>query len=202
MSDKTALERLIDILDDPIDSILPLLHDGKDKKIDLADLINIVKELFEENEKLAIQYQEISKKHESDVPKGLSGLSEIIGDENVDAETLWGQVELQNKALNKLLKKSKKILEKAPEKIVVLDLKQILSESDEDESDDSENDNSKQSDDDEGSADSETRRIRKRMDRAMEDMDDDEGEGSGDDEGSDEDEEVKKEEKKASGDEE
>ncbi|KAL3945259.1 MAG: hypothetical protein SGBAC_000670 [Bacillariaceae sp.] len=177
---KPALDRLIEIFDDPLNSILPLLHDGKDKKIGRLDLINIIKELFQTTESLAKQYQEISKKNDKDTPSGLSGLSEIIGGDEIDSETLWGQVELQNKALNKLVKKSKKKLEKAPEKICVLDMKEILSESEEDENDGSEEDKSEKShddDDEEGSVDSETRRIRERMDRAMEDESDD-GEGN------------------------
>mmetsp|Transcript_29662 Transcript_29662/g.71378 ORF Transcript_29662/g.71378 Transcript_29662/m.71378 type:complete len:630 (-) Transcript_29662:32-1921(-) len=81
-------------------------------------------------------------------------------------------------------------------------MKEILSESEDDESSGSEDENSHQSDEEGDSVDSETRRIRERMDRAMDDMDDDEGEGSDDGEGSDEDVGETKNEKKVSEDDE
>ena len=145
-----------------------------------------------------------AEEEEGDAIQALSGLDELFtgigpelstgGDkdraagEGVDAEMLWGQVELQNQAAMKLVKKSIKNFRKKPEKVTILDINQINDsdkdgyDDDADEDGNSDNDqgadqiesddNSYQNSGDDDDSEEETRRIRERMERAMEDMDD------------------------------
>jgi len=130
----------------------------------------------------------------------LTGLKELYV--NGDAETIWGQVELQNNALIRpLLKKSiKKLSSTAADNIVLLDMEEIESSSedemasksdsgdaddsdDNDNADDSDDDDADDSDDNDDADDSdhekndeETERIKNRMARAMIDMEDEDEE--------------------------
>eukprot|EP00980_Cylindrotheca_fusiformis_P011303 scaffold2599_cov125-Cylindrotheca_fusiformis.AAC.13 len=176
---ENPLDILLETLENPETHILPLLSASKEKGEMREKLIGVVKHLFQQNEIIAKKYQELTKKNNDDEPAGLSGLDEMITGDGIDIETMWGQVELQNAALNKLVKKSTKRLEKSVDKITVLDLSKVLSESEseEDEEEDS-NSSDGESDDDQdshgkenGSVDSTTRRMEERMKRAMEDMD-------------------------------
>ncbi|CAB9516194.1 nucleolar ribonucleoprotein protein MPP10 [Seminavis robusta] len=110
-------------------------------------------------------------------------------EEAVDGETIWGQIELQNEALQGILKKSVKKLGKLAQeqketnatnnsnKIQLLDLQSAVFEGDEEKDDDDDD-----SDSEEGSSsgeeetgedeDSVTRRMKERMRRAMEDQED------------------------------
>jgi U3 small nucleolar RNA-associated protein MPP10 len=180
---ETALDTLVQTLDNPETHILPLLYDSKEKKVNREELINVIQHLFQHNEILAKKYQELTNRDKDDQPSGLSGLPEMIAGNGIDAETMWGQVDLQNKALNKLVKKSTKRLGKSVDKICVLNMSEVLSES---ESEDDENSDGRGNDQENdggeiGSVDSATRRMEERMERAMENMESDEEEG--DDEG-------------------
>jgi len=107
-----------------------------------------------------------------------------MGEEDVaiDAETLWGQVDLQNEALSALLWKQVKKLSVSTEVIQLLDLDQVLSDnddaseaeddsvSDEDEKEE-DFDDEQPSDDDEEEVDKETKKIRARMACTMDNMD-------------------------------
>lgn len=129
-------------------------------------------------------YQSLTKKtangeETATVLGSLSGLAEsyLPQEGDLDVETIWGQVDLQNEALRKLLKRSVKRLAKAPEDVCVLNMGEVLSEEEEDEDEESDNDQAEQVSDEEGGEesdaddDSETKRIRERMERAMDDMD-------------------------------
>lgn len=171
---ENPLDTLIQTLDNPETHILPLLYDSKEKKVNREKLISVIKHLFQQNEILAKKYQELTNKKEDDQPPGLSGLPEMITGDGIDAETMWGQVDLQNKTLNKLVKKSTKRLEKLADKICVLNMKEVLSDSESEEEDDS-NDRGSDKDlhsdgEDSPSVDSATRRMQERMERTMEDM--------------------------------
>ena len=128
----------------------------------------------------------------------LSGLAELYtgeadgsadgGDMAVDAETLWGQVDLQNEALLPKLRKSVRSLAKAidregPASVKLLDFGDLTDHDNDD--DDSGNDDdesrsgSEQGGDDvdvdasdEEEEDDEARRIRERMEKAMAEMSD------------------------------
>lgn len=147
-----------------------------------------------------------------DDPCTLSGLPSLyIGESSdtagVDAETIWGQVDLQNAALMSRLKKNVKKLAKRSnddekrygpdDRIQLLEMGAI--NSDEDEGGSLVSGSENELDMDEGSAasnlvddddeeedqdadsdeDSDARRIRERMEKAMEDMSDDDGEEEG-----------------------
>ena len=108
----------------------------------------------------------------------------------VDAETLWGQVELQNTALHKKLKRSVKQLCKAAASRNAVTAIQLLEQtmSDDDGSARSSGPSEKASSDEHESEedddeDEETKRIRKRMERAEEDMEDEEEDSSTDEDG-------------------
>jgi U3 small nucleolar RNA-associated protein MPP10 len=180
---ETALDTLVQTLDNPETHILPLLYDSKEKKVNREELINVIQHLFQHNEILAKKYQELTNRDKDDQPSGLSGLPEMIAGNGIDAETMWGQVDLQNKALNKLVKKSTKRLGKSVDKICVLNMSEVLSESESEDDDNSDGRGNDQENDggEIGSVDSATRRMEERMERAMENMESDEEEG--DDEG-------------------
>jgi U3 small nucleolar RNA-associated protein MPP10 len=203
------LRNLANILDNPEQRILPLLYgttaEAKEKrKKAQQELVAIAKTLFGEIENVAKQHHQVTAKlkgksgDEATSSATLSGLDELyapLGDE-IDAEMLWGQVELQNQAVLKLTKKQINRFRKDPEKVVILDMSQIPSSDDEsdsdndDDSDQSEGGGDKEmktrdnadSDESAGSddeneedpdEDEETRRIRERMESAMDDMDSD-----------------------------
>ena len=132
---------------------------------------------------------------DDDTPETLSGLDELYM-QDVDAETLWGQVELQNDALKGVVKKSIRKLRKAvnnkKEPIRLLDMEEISDggeSNDEDDTDEDEEKEGESDDDDDGDDDSEeddnddinddegddeaTRRMKERMRRAMADMEND-----------------------------
>ena len=177
----------------------------------LEDLLGISKTLFLEIESLGKQYDHLhehSKKKQAKSPlrtskdassNVLSGLPELHIPNNVDLtdtdlpETVFGQIELQNLALGKLVKKSLKRLVKSSVKndICVLDMGIMDSDSEaidadadeydnEDEIDHNDDDNDSSGDKiDESGRDGnfefeEEERIRQRMERAMEDMEDEE----------------------------
>ena len=136
-NDFSHLGDLVDILEHPEKRILPLLFPSKEKvvienrKDTRAELVKISQQIFKNIEDLSKSYHQLTAKNKTDeenASSSLSGLAEMYvppGDE-VDAETMWGQVELQNKALKKLLKRSMKKLAKSPENIVVLDMDMLI----------------------------------------------------------------------------
>jgi U3 small nucleolar RNA-associated protein MPP10 len=149
--------------------------------------------LFQRVESLSKTYSKITDK--TDQGESLTGLPELYTGSSdqgpVDGETLWGQVDLQNEALQSLLKKSIRKLDKATktkgEEIRLLE--DVVSETenaidDESAEEESEENDADSADDDDGDEqDEETRRIEARMERAMEDMEDeDDSEDDDDDE--------------------
>jgi U3 small nucleolar RNA-associated protein MPP10 len=178
---KTALNKLIECLDNPETHIIPLLYNGsKSQSISRDDLIQVIQHLFLQNERLAKKYKKLVSKDDEE-SSGLSGLPELYYSPGiVDAETIWGQIDLQNMSLNKLVKKSTKRLGKAPEKVCVLNMNEVLSDQDNETSSsiDNDDDSNKSASDDEekgenDSVDTTTRRMRERMEKALEDMDSD-----------------------------
>ena len=181
-------------------------------------LLGACQHLFQSIEKLSKTLQQVDHKNQN--ANSLSGLDELYLGEGssqdkeeeeeavvVDAETVWGQVDLQNDALHAILKKSVKKLGQAATStteeqpsIRLLDIdSEILHDEENEETsknsdDDSEEGEKMNDDDDEDGDDSEedevTRRMRERMERAEEDMsgsdddndndnDDDDDDGSG-----------------------
>jgi len=131
--------------------------------------------------------------------KSLAGIDKLYlggSDFPVDAETLWGQVDMQNAALQSVLKKSMKKVTRSIEKsdnpentVRLLDMGEVLSEEEiegdtnDDGSSDNEGEEESDNDDDDNEEDEETRRIRERMERSMAEMDDDDDmDGEEDDE--------------------
>eukprot|EP00560_Eucampia_antarctica_P006318 CAMPEP_0197824310 /NCGR_PEP_ID=MMETSP1437-20131217/1570_1 /TAXON_ID=49252 ORGANISM="Eucampia antarctica, Strain CCMP1452" /NCGR_SAMPLE_ID=MMETSP1437 /ASSEMBLY_ACC=CAM_ASM_001096 /LENGTH=881 /DNA_ID=CAMNT_0043423883 /DNA_START=38 /DNA_END=2683 /DNA_ORIENTATION=- len=116
---------------------------------------------------------------------------------NVDAETVWGQVDLQNESLFARLRKNMRKLEKKIEKESSDEIRLInLGEdsdgerSDVESEDDNDDDNSKgEVEDDNESEDEDARRIRERMEKTMANM---EEEDDDNDESSEEEEKSKK----------
>ena len=136
----------------------------------------------------------------------LSGLTELYtGEEEadgtaaVDAETLWGQVDLQNEALLPKLRKSVRSLAKSIDKegsafVKLLDFGDLTDNDDGgdggDDDDESTSSRGGESSDEDEEEDDEARRIRERMEKAMADMmsDDDDDMSSGGDKDDDEEE--------------
>jgi U3 small nucleolar RNA-associated protein MPP10 len=133
----------------------------------------------------------------------LSGLNELYIPPEVEAtdtdlpETIFGQVDLQTVALAKLVKKSTKRLKASStsddaenDVICILDMG-VMESGDEDNDDgsdsdendgDSDSQNSAEEEETEEFSDEEAERIRRRMERAMDDMEDDDEEGSSEEE--------------------
>jgi U3 small nucleolar RNA-associated protein MPP10 len=125
-------------------------------------------------------------------PSSLSGLDDLYtggdaAEDKVDAETLFGQVDLQNQALLKMVKKSLKTLSSALEDGGVVRLLDEGNSSDEAASDDESDKDASMGDDtedeqqDDGESeksddDEERIRIEARMKRSMEDMDEEDEE--------------------------
>jgi U3 small nucleolar RNA-associated protein MPP10 len=220
----SPLDALIEVLDQPEARILPLLLSSKKQDDDTAttttttkqELLQACQHLFQQIEGLAKTFHSLQQNPSTDdaaaagkdTPplSSLSGLDQLFLHDGMDAETVWGQVDLQNEALKKLLKKSVKRLGKAsPEDICVLNMNEVLSDDDEEEADESSGDDesmqgsNEEEDDSENDEDEdeETRRIRERMERAMDDMDsEDENEEADDDDNSEHDSDVDKHAKK------
>jgi U3 small nucleolar RNA-associated protein MPP10 len=201
------IPELIQILSSPEKSVLPLLLSGdsleeaRDEGKDAArrQLQITCQFLFREIEGLSKVYHKAiaNKKKDGGLAPStsLAGLEELyLGDVSapVDAETIWGQVDLQTNALLSMLKKSTKSLSRATERedatyqIRLLDMADDTNVSeDDDDIPDDEDDNDDGNDDDEnddGNEDEETRRIKDRMERAMEDMEDEDDEKDDDEE--------------------
>lgn len=219
---EASLERLVDILEQPEKRILPLLYatttnlnQKQGRQETQKELLQVAQYLFQDIEDTARKYHQISNESKTGggnqqdgntaLASTLSGLSNLFIPESIttdnddgdtpmlDAETLWGQVELQNNALNRLLKKSIKRLAKAPEDIVVLDMGQLDSDDNSDdggsEQSGQRNGTSEDSDDnDTEEEDEEAKRIRLRMERTMKEMESDQDGSETDDDNSEEDE--------------
>lgn len=127
-------------------------------------------------------------------PCSLSGIPSLyVGEDGeVDAETIWGQVDLQNAVLIALLKKQVKTLakradagrtERGDDDMVRIlriggesDVEEVDESEDEDDADEVERNffgSDDENDDDSTGENDEERRIRERMERAMADIDDD-----------------------------
>ena len=174
----------VDYLSKPAEQLVPALFgDKKKRSFGTEKLRHVCKALFGEVERL--------HKLRTESEASLSGLDELyLGSEEqpVDAETLWGQIELQNGALKPLLRKSVKRLSRDAgansSSICLLDMNTIDDESasdiekvnEEDSAVDEENEND---DDGEEGDDEIARRMKERMERAMAEMDE-ESEGEED----------------------
>ena len=187
----SPLDALIETLDQPESRILPLLLAAKENNNETTttpsatntkqELLQACQHLFQQIEGLAKTFQSLNDAPSAGdqggkIPTSLSGLDQLFLHEGVDAETVWGQVDLQNEALLKrLLKKSVKRLGRSPEDICVLNMNEVLSEEEKDDADESNDDSSDEGsqshDEGEEDEDEETKRIRERMERAMDDMD-------------------------------
>lgn len=196
---KANLNEFEDLLSQPEEAAIELLfckrHSRPNNETQSPRLKSLLRKtsasLFREIELLGQQYSSLTK---LDVdPKQhqhswLSGLEQLYtgdddGEDAADAETLWGQVELQNTALLKILKRSVKELTKADTSDIRL-LEDDIMDSDEDdevgqqqqqeENESFEVNSEGSSNSDEASdVDEETKRIRERMKRTMKDMDED-----------------------------
>ena len=162
----------------PEEELLPLFWPGDASLPSRQDqLKRTCQILFQQVENLAKLYDSVI--HKSETSNGLSGLDELFVGEGMDAETLWGQAELQNEAVIALVKSNlKKIIKTAEsqgqDQVRLIDMGDIMSENDagSNEEDEDDSSNSDEGSDGLSDEDNETRRIRARMERAMEDMDD------------------------------
>ena len=189
----SALQNFLQLLEKPEDAAIQLLYGSNNNKgsshvEDPTAHILLASQLRALAATLFRQVEHIAEQN-------LSGLDELyMGEEGatttkngdvVDAETLWGQVELQNVALHKTLRRSVKQLRQAANRNdgPAIQLLEQMEES-EDEDDDAEGEeegessNNEQPDDDD--EDEETKLIRARMERAEEDMDNEEDDSDSD----------------------
>lgn len=180
-----GMSDFIDFLKQPEALAASLLWKSKSEATDAKQVLRkTCEQLFQQVERLSNTYAKVADK--SADGGGLTGLTELYtgsadGD-LVDAETLWGQVDLQNEALQGMLKKSTKKLSNSVERgsgeqeIRLLDdvLNDGSGADDGPQSEEEESDDSSADADDFGSEDSEAKRIQARMERAMDDMDDEE----------------------------
>ena len=177
-------------------------------------LLGVCQHLFKSIEQLSQTLQKVDSGNANDEninATSLSGLDELyLGDQDdddddetpVDAETVWGQVDLQNEALHAILKKSVKKLGIAASgndgdgsgatTIRLLDIESEILNDEEDGDNNSDEDNQEEEDSEEEEAigekegndsdeDEMTRRMRDRMERALQSDDEDDMGGSGDD---------------------
>ena len=152
---------------------------GNKVRLELQQICQI---LFRRIEQLASLYNQHIPK-ENSIGSQLSGLDCLhlaqIGenDELVNAEMIFGQIDVQNRALQKLLKKSNKALSKSVDS--GRDIRLLDEDSDEEGEIEAEDDEFNEvemeghSDDDDSGGDEDERRIRERMERVMEEMEDD-----------------------------
>lgn len=167
-----SISDFLEFLSRPESSAASLLWKDEPKATDM--LRRTCKILFQRTEHLAKKHPTIMK--DNSISSGLSALPELyMGsvDDSVDAETLWGQVELQNEALQKLLKRSvaqlAKIAEEGGSSIKLLD--DVLSGDNDGEI--SVEDHIERQDHEalNVNVDDATRRVWERMERAMDDVD-------------------------------
>lgn len=212
MKESTMTDLLLSLVQDDA-AVASLLFDQNNKKKTKKStskkmehqklLLGACQHLFQSIEKLSKTLQQVDN-HQNANNHSLSGLDELyLGEAEeeavLDAETVWGQVDLQNDALHGILKKSVKKLGQAASTeehaIRLLDIdSEILNDEEEEEeasgnSDDSEGDDKMADDEEEDGNYSEedevARRMRERMERAEADMsgsDDDDMDGSDGDE--------------------
>ena len=220
--DEQHVDNFLDALSQPEVLAISILWNGEgeandDDKVQGQDriLVETCKFMFHRIETLGKIYSNaIEGKDPESNPIALSGLESLYtgtddNDDNnnqssiLDAETIWGQVDLQNVALLASLKRSVKKLSKAAElsndgksgekyKIQLLeDIPSTDDESESDQSDDkSDEDGSNQpasgeefdnNDSDDDTADSDAKRIQSRMERVMAEMDDEDNDDDDDD---------------------
>jgi len=210
-----ALDSLNDLLENPQDFLhtllLPPSNGDEDDtgtkelyKSQIDTLLSTSKTLFSRLENIAQMMERVENKqnnanydeNEDECP--LSGLAELYSGEandsddedevamSMDAETIWGQVDIQNNALvSKVTKSIRKLAKRIDNtakdgdyQIRLLNMEEINSGDDvdpEEESDadvaDSDTASKDDSEDEDEGEDEDARRIRERMERAMADMD-------------------------------
>ena len=175
-SETNILSEFVDLLGKPEETATSLLWNKSSGKTITPVLRETTKQLFRQVEHIAKLYR--SHVEGTDEGETLSGLEELyMGDgEEVDSETLWGQVDLQNEALQHLLKTSIRKLSKVSSEsdneneIRLLD---DLESGNEQPSDDEDSGDDDEKEDDSDKEDEDARRMRERMERAMADMEDD-----------------------------
>jgi len=205
----SALNSLTQFLSEPQNYLHTLLipPSGDDDasethKQQIELLCSTSKILFSRLEKLACMAEQvenmqkgISDEEEDECP--LSGLTELytgIADDDedngpmeLDAESVWGQVDIQNTALTSKVSKNIRKLSKKVESnknqddcIRLLNMHDIDSDDDSDldqankrDADSSKEEIEEEESDNQGSDDEDARRIRERMERSMAEMDDD-----------------------------
>ena len=184
--DQTTLSEFAELLAEPEALAAALLWNKKDAEHVQPFLLDTTKQLFRQVEQLARLYR---SQVEQTASATLSGLDELyVGggggdDEQVDIETIWGQVDLQNEALQSILKPSIRKLAKASKRRGKKQIR-LLEDmaSDESEVESVHDDHSDGEREDEGDGDEreeedeEAARIRGRMERAMADMEEEEEE--------------------------
>ncbi len=216
----SALNALNELLENPQDFLHTILFPSSNDKEDIDDKIaseqyktlrSTSKALFCRLEKLASMMERLEDKgriadlEEEHDESPLSGLPELyVGESNdtgneeeddkqmeVDAETIWGQVDIQNNALFSKVTKSIRKLSKRTDNTVddgeyhiqllsmesINDNKGDIKSTASDSSSDAIDSNEEDSDDEE-----EAKRIRERMERSMAAMDDSDDDESDDDE--------------------
>ena len=172
----TPVADLLQLLARPEDTLVDLLFAKKetDSGTETQLLRHVCQTLFAHIEHLGQIQQHLELK-----PSGeLSGLDQLyLGEESepIDSETIWGQVDLQNLGVHTLVKQSLKRLTKHVEDVKVLDLGEVMSENGQEEKHSSDYSLDEYSEENH-EEDDDAKRIRERMERAMEDMDDDDDE--------------------------
>ena len=192
---KLNLTELRKFLEHPEKSVSSLVLD-KSENEDLAPLVHTCQHLFRHIHDLSSRYQErfVKRKH-AYLDILASSCEDLYIDEDgpLDAESLWGQIDLQNKVVSRILNRSIKKLRQIASrqasgssdgrKICLLDDEEeedpVTNTDDdvgsrEESVDDVDEDDSLSKDQDSGEAneeDEETRRMRERMERAMEELD-------------------------------
>ena len=179
-NDDHVVKSFLESLANPEQELLPLFLPGStcsaSNKKRQETLRQVCKILFAQVEHFHQLYHQSVSNESSSSSSSLSGLEALVLVVN-HAETLWGQAELQNEALQSRIQRNikkmvKTIESQGPDQVRLLDMGDILSENEESSSSSSDDDDEKS---DAAAAESEeeddeTRRIRARMERAMDDM--------------------------------
>lgn len=187
-SDDAPISDFVSLLRNPEGNLLSLLEEENDPK----QVRDVCRLLFSQVENYHVLLQQYVLKRSTSLSVGrhhdtstvsLAGIDTLyLGPDDssqnvVDAETLWGQVDLQNEALRSLLRKQvKKLAATDSDGIRLLDFERLVSEDDHDDKDVQFGSEQEEGEDDDDVIDDETKRIRARMNRTMEDMDHDDAE--------------------------
>mmetsp|Transcript_977 Transcript_977/g.2742 ORF Transcript_977/g.2742 Transcript_977/m.2742 type:complete len:747 (+) Transcript_977:46-2286(+) len=185
------MEEILKLLEQPEDLGFSILHkrgrSDTDQAKDLRRKLQVsCQSLFQRVEQLGTLYNKRLNETKRNGGQGLTGLNSLYfcSDEGLigDAEMVYGQVELQNEAVRKLLKSANKKLSKAA--LESKDVRLLEEQYSDEENLDGENeegtvegdDDSSEEEENHETSETEEQRIQARMNRVMDDMsDDDEG---------------------------